>query len=642
MSGLYLEFSMFLLVFFGFYLITYIIGFRFLSILNYKNNNCYFDIFLNSTIGYLIILFLYSILKTKGQSIHILLIIPLIFLTQIPKQEKEFQNYLPKSKIVFWYFFIPILLIFFFQTLYFYNPFTGISYSLDTDNFYYANVGSFLQQIGKENRFLDWTNSEIAKPEIYHYADTWMVALFAEFNLPSTKGITLVVNVYFYFQVYLGSLVILETFTKVNFYKSIFALSLFFISCFFINYDNFTFTGYGCVSLVYPKLAQILVFFILAFHSIINKKFEFLVFSLLTFIIIYIPVMPPIMIGLSLFLVYLWQFKKINFKRFLVLCFFLFLFSISFIILFKVIFSQLDSRLTLNDDEKLSLISIIVSKIKDIIYTTLFNIKDFSLQIIPYFLLLAWVFKTNTKFRPTLIAIFFFYLFLLAGGMVVFGLRYNFLDSVQFYQNLAYPLTSIIGFYLISIILFDQTKYRLPGLIFMSFILSINFYSSYKYLMKMHQFNMVYNITKDEEYAKNVMKLVSSEKNPRFAIAKGKDDYKTIYDKGIGIYLNPFIGNKINTYMPASITIFDIPLSEKIEYADMEKTWIDNSALNLFAQRHKEIKDTIDLQIHFLKENEIQFIEMAKHYEIPIKIKNIIDTIVINPRNGVRFAKIKL
>lgn len=94
--------------------------------------------------------------------------------------------------------------------------------------------------------------------------------------------------------------------------------------------------------------------------------------------------------------------------------------------------------------------------------------------------------------------------------------------------------------------------------------------------------------------------------------------------------------------MPASITIFDIPLSEKIEYADMEKTWIDNSALNLFAQRHKEIKDTIDLQIHFLKENEIQFIEMAKHYEIPIKIKNIIDTIVINPRNGVRFAKIKL
>jgi hypothetical protein len=226
--------------------------------------------------------------------------------------------------------------------------------------------------------------------------------------------------------------------------------------------------------------------------------------------------------------------------------------------------------------------------------------------------------------------------------MVVFGLRYNFLDSVQFYQNLAYPLTSIIGFYLISIILFDQTKYRLPGLIFMSFILSINFYSSYKYLMKMHQFNMVYNITKDEKYAKNVMKLVSSEKNPRFAIAKGKDDYKTIYDKGIGIYLNPFIGNKINTYMPASITIFDIPLSEKIEYADMEKTWIDNSALNLFAQRHKEIKDTIDLQIHFLKENEIQFIEMAKHYEIPIKIKNIIDTIVINPRNGVRFAKIKL
>jgi hypothetical protein len=218
--------------------------------------------------------------------------------------------------LFFGIFFIPILLIFFFQTLYFYNPFTGISYSLDTDNFYYANVGSFLQQIGKENRFLDWTNSEIAKPEIYHYADTWMVGLFAEFNLPSTKVITLVVNVYFYFQVYLGSLVILETFTKVNFYKSIFALSLFFISCFFINYDNFTFTGYGCVSLVYPKLAQILVFFILAFHSIINKKFEFLVFSLLTFIIIYIPVMPPIMIGLSLFLVYLWQFKKINFKTF--------------------------------------------------------------------------------------------------------------------------------------------------------------------------------------------------------------------------------------------------------------------------------------------------------------------------------------
>ncbi len=100
MSDLYLEFLMFLLVFIGFYLITYLIGGRFLSILNFKNNNCYFDIFFNSTIGYLLILFLYSILKTKGQSIHILLIIPLMFLTQIPKQEKEFQNCLPKNKIV--------------------------------------------------------------------------------------------------------------------------------------------------------------------------------------------------------------------------------------------------------------------------------------------------------------------------------------------------------------------------------------------------------------------------------------------------------------------------------------------------------------------------------------------------------------
>ena len=74
----------------------------------------------------------------------------------------------------------------------------------------------------------------------------------------------------------------------------------------------------------------------------------------------------------------------------------------------------------------------------------------------------------------------------------------------------------------------------------------------------------------------------------------------------------------------------------------MEKTWKENSALNLFAQKHKEIKDTLDLQIHFLKENKIQFIEMAKHYEIPSEIKKIIDTMVINPRNGVRFAKIKL
>ena len=74
----------------------------------------------------------------------------------------------------------------------------------------------------------------------------------------------------------------------------------------------------------------------------------------------------------------------------------------------------------------------------------------------------------------------------------------------------------------------------------------------------------------------------------------------------------------------------------------MQKTWKENSTLKLFTQKHKEIKDNLDLQIHFLKENKIQFIEMAKHYEIPYEIKKIIDTMLINHRNRIVFTKIKL
>ena len=66
-----------------------------------------------------------------------------------------------------------------------------------------------------------------------------------------------------------------------------------------------------------------------------------------------------------------------------------------------------------------------------------------------------------------------------------------------------------------------------------------------------------------------------------------------------------------------------------------------NSALNFYIQKHKQEKDTTKLQIQFLKANKIQFLEMAKNYKIPSEINEIIDTMVINERNGVKFAKIK-
>lgn len=641
MNNFFLEIPLYLWLFIGFYIITYQIGNQFLQVLGSKKKNNYFNLFFKSIIGFLIILFIYPLIKTKGLTVHSLLIIPFGYLIFILKNENKIKKNEEEKNIFLPYFLIPILLIFFFQTLYFYNPFTGIAYSLDVDNFYYANVGSFIQQIGKENRFLDWTSSEIAKPEIYHYADTWLVALFAEFNLPATKVITLVVNSFFYLEVYLGALAILEIFTEVNFFKSIYALLIFFISCIFINYNNFTFFGYGCVSLVYPKLAQITTFLILSYCFIINKQYELLVFSLLSFCIIYMALMPPTMIGLFLFIISLFVCKKINLKKALEFGTVLFIFSILFFILFKTVFSQIDSRFDLNGNEKMSLINTLISKFKDIVYTTIFNLKDFIIQILPYLILIIWTFLTNYKIRDTLTNLCFLSISLLVGGIIVFGLRYNFLDAIQFYQNLAYPITGILGFYLISQILFTQTNNKLIGFIIVFLLIFVNIYSSSIYINKMHQFNMVYNITRDKKYVQEVMKLVATEKKPRFAIAKGKDDYKTIYDKGIGIYLNPFIGNKINTYMPASITVFDIPLSEKVEYAEMEKIWITNSALNLYAQKHKLEKDTINLQIQFLKDNKIQFLEMAKNYKIPSAINEIIDTLVINPRNGVRFAKIK-
>lgn len=641
MNDFIFEMPLFFSIFIGLCIITYQFGNRFLQLFNFKKSNSYFDVFFKSIIGYLIIIFLYPVIKSKGLSIHILLIIPFIFLAFILKKEQQTHFNSENTKIYIPYFIVPIILIFFFQTLYFYNPFTGISYSLDMDNFYYANVGSFMQQIDKENRFLDWINDDLAKPEIYHYADTWLVALFAEFNLPSTKAITLVVNSFFYFEVYLGTLAILETITKVNFYKSIFAISIFFISCFFIDYTNFTFFGYGCVSLVYPKLAQITVFFLLSINFLVKKQFNLLVFSLLSFSIIYMALMPPIMIGLFLFITYLWVSKKNDFKSSIILGILLLIFSISFIVIFKTIFSQIDSRYDIVKEEKLSLISILISKIKDIAYTILFNYKDFLVQITPYIILAIWTYISNKNIQQTLTNISLFIISFLVGGMIIFGLRYNYLDSIQFYQNLAYPLTGILGFYLISQILFDETKYKPIGFIFVFFILSVCFYSSSIYINKMHQFNMVYNISRDEKYVQEIMKLTATEKLPRFAIAKGKADYKTIYDKCIGNYLNPFIGNKFNTYMPVSITVFDIPLSEKVEYAEMEQSWIDNSAFNLYIQKHKSEKDTINLEIQFMKDNGIQFIEMGKHYVIPTQIKNIIDTIILNPRNGVRFAKIK-
>ena len=145
--------------------------------------------------------------------------------------------------------------------------------------------------------------------------------------------------------------------------------------------------------------------------------------------------MPPILIGFTLFIITMWLFKKVNSNTSLIFGLILFVFSISFIVYFKTIFSQIDPRLVLEEKEKLSVIVVVISKIKDIVYTFLFNYFYFLKQIFPYLLLTGFICIANAKSRQTTLTLSLFYIFLLLGGMVVFGLRYNYLDSTPLSPN---------------------------------------------------------------------------------------------------------------------------------------------------------------------------------------------------------------
>ncbi len=287
------------------YLVGYIYQLAISLILQHSkkiNNNISFQsLFTHSTVGYLIIILLYSIIVANFKTINILLIPILLFYSIYIIPHTDFSSY----KIGKTGFFYLLLFIIFFYTIEYFSIYdidSIVPKNLFMDYLMSSRV-SYLLNLGFENIQLVknyYIENKFNEP--YHYGELWGNALlYRIFNINPSICLLAITHTLLNTILFLGVLSIYERIYNLLKLKYFLCLLLFFFStCFLSNIlpkdFNLVFGNYDIDILINPKFsltAIILIFTYLNYQ--VQKKFY--VINLILFI--------PILNSISLVSIYM-------------------------------------------------------------------------------------------------------------------------------------------------------------------------------------------------------------------------------------------------------------------------------------------------------------------------------------------------
>ena len=590
-------------------IIVYIIGHLSLLFVKQDHENTAKSLSLKLFTGIIVLVSIFAIIKTHGNTIYSGLLLMLFFILYYYKKNNKlsFSNtqqnmrFFEVKEFVYFLFTVCVFLLFF---KYFF-----LSRHLQLWFFYdyhvYSSVANNLLNKGIEcdNIYIGMTGNTLEiTPTFYHYFELWFTAIVKSiFNIKALYAIIFIV------QPLLFSLIIVlaKSFVKqyiYNFNKILLCfililiiiissnaeiLNLFlphghlqFITSYFVNFSNLK------LSLVYICL----------FFVVINWEkpwFEkFIPLGILCFL--YPTTLPVIVAGSLCFIIYLFIFEKHSFSWISI-----------FYILTPAIFTAtfyVFQKNNVSTPNSITISSLIFNKInhyslrdvKIVIGEAFYNYGAFLLYLIPLVLVLKDYFQANKKLPKSFFHSIIFILIVFSISLIPYSLMFLIFNMGQFQSNLFFPLFNILRF-IILIMLLKRKRYIFVFITY--FIINVVTLLIYFYT------NIPFSLLDSSKYIS--LKNEFSQQKFSSVYIRNRSSYKMTLDRATSCWgiPYPYLCRFTDNYYPICLSVFEIPKAK-----DIKESYCDNE--NLISPFYRFAGDTIGKSIDSLKK------EFIKKYHI--------------------------
>ena len=305
-------------------LIIYVTGKIIASLFEIRGNS-FFRLFVTYIIGITAIIIFYSIIKSHGRTVNILLLPIIGYILYYFRNSLTKKPRLYKDEIIqeFTWSLIPFALIFLFQSWFYFNIKEHIICSIFSDIYTYADISNSLKIYGIENGSIELNFFRASNQSLvpYHYPELWITAFFSSLFNNSTVNsyylctMTILITIYL-----IGIVSLLNEFIKNVFLKFLLCVPLLFIAeiniPIHLPYISFQNNVWAITDVLGQKLAFTYIFLLFAIYNITknNINIGLLIMSIIP--IFSVGYLPGIWGGLTLFGIYLFFFNpRKNIKR---------------------------------------------------------------------------------------------------------------------------------------------------------------------------------------------------------------------------------------------------------------------------------------------------------------------------------------
>ncbi len=507
------------------------------------------------------------------------------------------------------------------------------------DNQFYATIATVIANTGVEGTNLDWTSTTLQTTP-YHYAEIWQTALLIKlFKVNSIVAYCLLTTPFWGSVIALGGASLYEVIYNKRFKTkpNLILPFLFGFLLLFIQSVDLPFVKNGFLSNYYTtgswfrniKFSSVYIILLMGILGGLIKEYKLTFYVMLLLVPFYTPTAVAVIGGLSMVLLYLIIFKKIEWKQFL---FYMGQIVLIVVLFFVFYFLQQNKTTPTSFYNELSLTAVTIRTIEVYISFVLFSVIPISIILYVIYRITkqkkATIFNEETK-QKCFVFLSFVLGSLSISFMVVIIYFYVNHDAFQLFYNFHNALL-VISFYVVLLYLINIKKWWIFLIAFGYFSLLLWQNPSISFNMKKVSY-MEYNV--DTVYFNRIKKIVEQDSQPRFAYIR---DYSVW---SYPMELKPFLivpDNRIAHFLPryTPIVLSVNLLPEKLDQRYAKKT---DFAVYNFIKRENKTTDFQKSLIDFVNKYKIKYIIVENPAVLPAIFKNRISIKLKNKINKNQF-----